>query len=538
MAFDPFTRSVIQAGLASAATEMFAVLKKTAMSPIIYEVLDVGTGVTDARGEIVSSGAGIPGFVGVLDKAVKRIVALHGDSVKDGDVFVTNDPYWGGVTHLNDVVVAQPVFVDGHLLAWTASIAHWNDVGGMTPGSMPADATEIFQEGLRLPCVRLFDAGRKVQPVFDIIAVNSRLPEFVTGDLWAQISAGRRAATPILKMAESYGIDAVQDAIESAFAEGEARARAGLARLPRGTFPVACEQDEGDTWHAEIRITDAAFTVDLRDAPDQKPGPFNTSHDGARIACQLIFKVLTDPTLFANAGSFRPLEVLTRPGSIFEAEAPAPHGYYSETRIRLSDMLWQAMSQVMPEALPAGHFSSICGTVIAGAHPETGRRYTMVEPQMGGWGATASRDGLDAMYSTNHGDTFNCPVEICEARYGIEVGWRRLSDSSAGQGRHSGGRGLSTCYRPRASATLSAGYSHTRVPVWGAAGGGAGGLNRIAVRRRDGAEEDFTFASGIRIDPGDALLIETANGGGWGAQTPRNKTNKDQSDLPTEETGS
>jgi N-methylhydantoinase B/acetone carboxylase, alpha subunit len=517
MRFDPFTRSVIQAGLTAAASESFAVLKKTAMSPIIYEVLDVGTGVTDARGEIVSSGAGIPGFVGVLDKAVKRIIELHGDTVKEGDLFITNDPYWGGVTHLNDMVVAQPVFYEGRLLAWTASIAHWNDVGGMTPGSMPADATEIWQEGLRLPCVHLFDGGRKVEAVFDIIALNSRLPEFVTGDLWAQISAGRRAAQPILDMAKSYGMDAIEDAIAAAFEEGEARALQGLATLPQGRFPIAVEQDEGDIWRALIEITPERFIVDLRDAPDQRKGPFNTSHDGARIACQLLFKVLTDPTLFANAGSFRPLEVITRKGSIFDAEAPAPHGYYSETRIRLTDMLWQGMSRVIPERLPAGHFSSICGTVIAGRHPETGRAYTMVEPQMGGWGATATRDGLDAMYSTNHGDTFNCPAEICEARYGIDVAWRRLSESRAGNGLHAGGHGLSICYRPRGAALLSAGYSHTRVPVWGAAGGEAGGLNAIRVARSDGTTESFAFASGVRIAPGDALCIDTANGGGWGA---------------------
>lgn len=145
---DPITSSVIQAGLVAAADEMFAVLRKTAMSPIIYEVLDVGTGITDAAGELVSSGAGIPTFVGVLDKAVRRIVELHGaETIRDGDMFVTNDPYFGGVTHLSDVVVALPVFSGGRCVAWAASIAHWNDIGGAVPGSMAVDVTEIFQEG-------------------------------------------------------------------------------------------------------------------------------------------------------------------------------------------------------------------------------------------------------------------------------------------------------------------------------------------------------------------------------------------------------
>src|SRR6185436_3895425 len=204
------------------ADEMFAVLKKTAMSPIIYEVLDVGTGITDPHGELVSSGAGIPTFVGVLDKAVKRIVDLHGlDNIGDGDCFITNDPYYGGVTHLNDVVIALPVFADSECVAWAASIAHWNDVGGKTPGSMAVDVTEIFQEGLRLPAVKLFERGRPLASVFDIISANSRLPDFVRGDLWAQVAASRKAEARIRQLVETYGIDAYRGAIASLFMEGE-----------------------------------------------------------------------------------------------------------------------------------------------------------------------------------------------------------------------------------------------------------------------------------------------------------------------------
>lgn len=514
---DPITAAVIQAGLTAAADEMFAVLRKTAMSPIIYEVLDVGTGVTDAAGALVGSGAGIPTFVGVLDKAVQRIVDLHGEGVAEGDVFVTNDPYYGGVTHLNDVVVAEPVFAGGALVAWAASIAHWNDVGGRSPGSMSTAATEIFQEGLRLPAVRLFDRGVPVEPVFEIVRVNSRLPEFVEGDLWAQIAAGRRAASRIRQVVAAYGLDAYRAAVAALFDEGERRARAGLKALPRGRFEIAEEQDDGALWRAAIEISADRFAVDLRDNPRQRAAPYNTSRDGAVIAAQMIFKAVADPTLIANAGSFRPLEVATEPGTVFHAVGTAPHGYYFETRIRLADMLWQCLARAMPERLPAGHFASICGTVVAGRHPDTGRRYTMVEPQMGGWGATATRDGLDAMYSTNHGETFNCPVEICEARYGIDVMRKALSDSEARRGRHSGGKGLIVDYRLRAEAVLSAGYSRNRVPVWGLAGGAPGGTNGLSILRASGAREDYAFASDIPLNPVDEIHIRTANGGGWGA---------------------
>ena len=514
---DIFSQSVIQAGFAAAADEMFSVLKKTAMSPIIYEVLDVGTGVTDDEGNLVSSGAGIPTFIGVLDKAVKRILDLHpASSIKDGDIFITNDPYYGGVTHLSDVVVLMPVFADDRMIAWTASIAHWNDIGGMVPGSMSVSATEIYQEGLRLPAVRLFDGGVEVTSVTDIITANSRQPDVARGDLFSQVAASRKAASRIRQLAESYGIDAVDSAIAALFKEGEVRARAGLKTLHKGHFTIEEQQDDGALWRAGITITDEAFTVDLSGNPPQRAAPYNTSRDGAVIAAQMIFKALCDPTLFANAGSFAPLDVITEPGTIFEPEEPAPHGYYFETRIRVYDMLWRALAKAMPEQLPAGHFSSICGTVLAGVHPDNGRRFTMVEPQMGGWGATAERDGLDAMYSASHGETFNCPVEICEARYGIDVGWKRLGDAAKQDSLHQGGRGLDICYRPRGRVILSAGYSRHVEPVWGANGGADGSTNALTVARENGERESHAFVSGLGVEPGDDILISTAAGGGWG----------------------
>src|SRR6266436_6545368 len=189
---DPITLEIIQSSLQAISDEMFAAFRKTAMSAIIYEVLDMGTAITDGAGNLASSGAGIPAFVGVLDKAVKRIIELNAaDGIRPGDVFATNDPYYGGVTHLNDVVLAMPVFADDELVAWTANIAHWNDVGGMVPGSISNEAKELFQEGLRLPGIKIIDRGTPIRPVIEIMKCNSRLPDFLEGDMWSGISAAR-----------------------------------------------------------------------------------------------------------------------------------------------------------------------------------------------------------------------------------------------------------------------------------------------------------------------------------------------------------
>src|SRR5712691_10452412 len=217
---------------------MFAALRKTAMSAIIYEVLDMGTGITDRNGNLASSGAGIPSFVGVLDKAVKRIIDVNSAprEIRPGDVFVTNDPFYGGVTHLNDVVLAMPVFAEQELVAWTADIAHWNDVGGMVPGSISTDAREIFQEGLRLPAVKLISEGKPIRSVIEIMRCNSRLPDFLEGDMWAGIAAARVGERRILDLVRKYGLDSFKTALCVSMDEGEAVARRMLAELPKGTF--------------------------------------------------------------------------------------------------------------------------------------------------------------------------------------------------------------------------------------------------------------------------------------------------------------
>ncbi len=523
---DPITIEIIQNSLQAAADEMFAAMRKTAMSSIIYEVLDMGTGIMDPQGEIAGSGAGIPAFVGVLDKSVKVIIDKFDQpgAVEPGDVFATNDPYYGGVTHLNDIVVIMPVFAEGELIAWCANIAHNSDVGGMAPGSLTGEATSIFQEGLRLPAVKIISKGKPITPVMEVIKVNSRMPDVLEGDLWAAIASVRIGERRLMAIAEKYGTQTFAKAVEAFMDYGERVSRRELAKLPKGVYELTEEQDNGQFYNVKITITEDKFTVDLRDNPDQLDGPLNTSRDGVMVAVQMIFKSLTDPYSPANGGSFRPIELLTREGTVFHAREPAPLGFYYEIELRVYDVMWRCLAQHMPERLAAGHFASVCGTFIGGIHPDTGRQYTVIEPQLGGWGASQSGDGNSGMFCGFHGETYNCPAEINEARNGLIVDQMALNISEGGEGKHMGGRGIVLDYRVRAdNGFLTAGYTRSKFPAWGLDGGHDGSPNYIEFRPVEGDIQTFSAISGLTTQKDDVIRVYTGNGGGLGNPRERDR---------------
>jgi len=522
---DRITLEIIQSSLQAISDEMFAAFRKTAMSAIIYEVLDMGTGITDGEGNLASSGAGIPAFVGVLDKAVKRIIELNGrDEIRQGDIFTTNDPFYGGVTHLNDVVLAMPVFAEGQLVAWTANIAHWNDVGGMVPGSISNEAREIYQEGLRLPAVKLISAGTPIRPVIEIMKANSRLPDFLQGDMWAGIAAARVGERRIVELVAKYGLKTFTTALQTFMDYGETVALRALADLPKGKFSLEEEQDSGAIYKVSVEIRDDQFIVDMRDNPDQEFSPNNASRDGTVVAAQMIFMNITGAHASANAGHFKPLTLLTRVGSVFDPRPPAAFGTYYEVEIRIYDLIWRCLAPHLTERLPAGSFASVCGTFIGGPHPDTGRHFTIVEPQVGGWGGSASRDGNSAMFSGFHGDTFNCPAEVAEARYGLYVDRLALNDEPGGEGEHRGGKGIVLDYRVRSNGCfLTCAYTRNKHKPWPLAGGCEGSPNYIEVIRKDGSVEEYAVVTAIEANEGDVIRIHTGNGAGYGDPRRRSR---------------
>ena len=516
---DPIAVEIVRNSLQAISDEMFSAMWKTAMSPIIYEVLDYGVAITDADGNLTSSGAGLPAFIGMLDKAVRFIVRKFARTGKvcPDDIFMTNDPYNGGVTHLNDVCLMMPIFADGEIVAWTANMAHWNDLGGIAPGSASTDAVEIFQEAVQFPGIKLFEEGRPNEAVLDIIRGNSRLPDQMIGDMWAGIASIRIGKRRVEGLIEKFGVGLVRAAMAGYLDYGESVARRALKNLPKGVFSASDPLDDGRMLNVAIEITDEDFLVDLDGCPNQDAGPYNMSFDGSLTAVELMFKCITSPTTVCNGGTFRLVRLKCREGSIFNAQRPAAQGMYYEAFIRLFDVLWKALAPAVPEMMSAAHFGSICATIIGGIHPDTGRHYNFIEPELGGWGAGKGVDGSSAQFSAFHGDTYICPVEISEARNGLLVDQICLNRLPGGEGEFRGGRGVQIDYRLLArNAWVTVAYTRNRTPPWGLDGGKDGSVNYIEVLRKCGAVERYGSASGLSLAPGDVVRITTGNGGGYG----------------------
>jgi len=533
--YDPVTIELIQSSLDAISDEMFATMRKTAVSSIIYEVLDFGVAITDHEGFLASSGAGIPGFVGMLDYGVRAIIQKFSPkgNIHPGDIFVANIPHFGGVSHMNDVVLILPVFVDDALIAWVANKAHWADIGGMAPSSIHPDATEVYQEGLQLPEIKLFERGEPIASVMDIILINSRMPETARGDLWAGVASMRAGERRIQELAAKYGAATVVHAIKCFLDYGEAVSREALRRLPRGTFQAEDRLDDGRVLLAKVTITEDEFIIDLRGNPSQDKGPFNSSFASTEVDAKILFKAITSPSTPANAGSFRPLKLICDERSMFNAQYPAAMGLYYEAGIRALDIIWKALASQLTDRLTAGHYASVCGTFIGGTHPDTGKRHVFIEPQLGGWGAAAGEDGDSAQYTASHGDTFNCAVEVTEARNGVAIDRLELNDEAGGEGEYRGGKGIRLDYRIRGEDFwITAMYSRSKVAPWGLNGGHDGSLNYIQILRTDGSKERYSSCAVLPLRRGDVVRIVTANGGGYGepARRPQERVRADVKD--------
>ncbi len=521
--YDPITIEIIQSSLTAITDEMFATMRKTAMSSIIYEVLDFGVAMFDADGNLASSGSGIPGFIGMLEPGVKAIMKKFGKAdISEGDIYMTNMPHFGGVSHLNDVVLIMPVFVENRIVSWLANKAHWADVGGAFPGSISPDAVDIYQEGLQLPEIRIVDKGSVNQAVLDVILMNSRIPETTKGDFWAGIASMRAGERRLQTIIEKYGEPSVTYAIADYIALGESQSRRALQQLPYGEYAAIETIEDGQQLKVKITISADEFLVDLRGNPKQNNNAMNSSYDATYVDAQMMFKAIASPQTFANAGTFKPLKLITDKGSMFDAEYPAAMSVYYEVSMLIFDLMWKALAPALKDMLPAGHYSSICGTFLGGPHPETGEAQSIVEPQLGGWGACQNRDGLNALYTGYHGDTFNCPVEVTEQRNGLMVDRLALTDEEGGEGEFLGGKGINLDYRVmKDDWWLTMAYVRSEKGPWGLDGGLDGTTNYVVVEKADGSTQRYSSCTALPLQKDDVVKVVTASGGGYGDPADR-----------------
>ncbi|MDD5219507.1 MAG: hydantoinase B/oxoprolinase family protein [Candidatus Bipolaricaulis sp.] len=520
---DPFTVEVIKRALVSAAEQMFVALGRTAKSSVIYEVLDYGCAVVDREGRMVAQANGIPPFIGVLTDAVRDVLAKFRGRIRPGDVFMTNDPYMGGATHQNDVVLVAPVFFEGELVLFAASKAHWNDVGGKDPGSWSPSATDIYQEGIQFPVVRLVDAGEEVEDIVQIVARNVRAPGLTLGDMRAQAASLQVAARRIGELCGKFGVPTVLEAIDLSLEQGRRHALAELRSLPHGTYEAEEFIDDdglgGDPVPVRVRVTlsDDEFIVDFTGTGRTCAGPINCPLSVLISTVKFAYQSVLSPHATPNEGFFAPLRIVVPEDTVFNPKRPAPVSTYWEADAYAGDVIWKALAAVLPDRIPAGHFLSVCGTTVSGISDATGEWFFSVEPNAGGWGAAVKKDGESALVCTADGETYILSAEVAETRYPFLVEQFALDAADAGHGARRGGLGIVKDYRIRNSrASVTASFGRHLYPPWGLAGGGDGSPNRVEVHYPDGRVDGRGRFSGEIVPTGTLVRFITGSGGGYG----------------------
>ena len=528
---EKFTLEIIQDALVAAGDEMFKTLERTSMSPIIYESLDYAVGITDSKGELLAQGNGVTAFLAALDSVVKATLEKFdkNNPLKEGDIIIANTPYAGGGTHLSDVSVIYPVFYKNEVVAFTVNKAHWTELGGTFPGSVSTVATEIYQEGLHFPFIKVKSEGILNDSIIDIIKGNVRLPESTLGDLFAGVAASEVGAKRVISIIEKYGLATYKKAKNNFLDYGERMCIEALKEIPNGVYKGETTIEDNGFGEgpfpikAKITVTDSEFIADFNGSHPQVKGATNLSYSGLVTGCRSLFKAITTPQMDANGGSFRPMKVLCEPGTIVSAEAPSAVSVYYEVLVTSIDLIWKILAPLIPNKLPAGHMRSICATFISGIHPETNQFYIQAEPLAGGWGASANHDGNRGQLSCGSGESYNIPIEIREMRYGIQVEQYAFHNEGGGYGEFQGGNGQYLDYKIVSDgAHVTAAFLGEKTKTWGMNGGYDGSYNYFMIIKKEGTRQRHSLGTNIYLEKGDIVRCVTATGGGYG--NPKNRS--------------
>jgi N-methylhydantoinase B len=523
---DPVTLEVLRNALESIADEMGAVLRRTSFSPNIKERMDASCAIFDAAAQLVAQAEHVPVHLGSMLRAVKATVDSVG-RVDEGDIVIVNDPFTGG-SHLPDITIVAPVHDDGQHIGYVATRAHHADVGGMEPGSMPGKSREVYQEGLVIPAVKLYRRGELQEDVLRLILANVRTPTERRGDLNAQLAALRVGQQRLVELARRYGADLVTAGFDAILDYAERRMRARLAEFPAGTYRGEDFLDD-DGWSDEpvrvalaITVSPGKLVLDYAGSSLQRPGNINAVAPMTYSASLFAIKILTDPEIPVNAGTFRSVELKIPEGSFLASRTPAAVcAGNTETTQRIADTVLKVCAQFAPERVPAasqGTMNTIAigGRTAADAAPE-GRPYSYIETIGGGQGGRPMGPGDDGI-QCNMTNTMNTPVEALEITYPLRVERYELREGSAGNGKYRGGNGLVRAIRVLDhEARVSLQCERRRFAPYGLHGGADAKPGRNAVVRADGSVEEVPGKASLTLGRDDVVIVETPGGGGWGS---------------------
>ena len=534
---DPATFEVVKNSLYAAAEEMKVVLAKTAYSPILKSAGDYSCGVFDVSGNMVAQGPDLPIHLGSMPDAVKAVVQsveVMAEDFKPGDIFIHNDPYFGG-SHLPDVNVVSPAFREGCLLGFACVRAHWPDIGSATPGSYGA-VTEIFGEGLRLPPVRLYAAGKLNRDVDAIIFCNVRTPDERRGDLNAQIAANRRGSERLSELAGKYGADVLLRIMGEVMDYSDAMMRALLRDLPdgEGSFEDFCDgdgilepgatEDETFTVCMKVKKSGDALVVDFTGSDPQVAGPMNAPLSVTASGVFTSVKMAVDPTgmIPPNSGCWRSVTVIAPEGSVVNATFPAPVVYANhEMSHRISDMMFGALAAFMPDRVMACSQGTSAILTLGGVDYRTGGRYVSYETIKGGFGARPTKDGINCVAS-GISNTMNTPIEVLEMSFPVRVEYYEIIADSGGAGKYRGGCAARRAWRILGNdAQAAVCCERTKSPPFGLAGGKAGTPMRIPLETPDGARRELISKGGFTAPADSRVLFEVPGSGGYGAPEER-----------------
>src|SRR5262245_48404822 len=532
---DPATFEIIKNSLYKIAEEMRVVLAKTAYSPLLKSAGDYSCGLFDARGEMVAQGPDLPIHLGSMPDAVRAVVSSFAADVHEGDVFLHNDPYFGG-SHLPDMNVVRPAFHEGQLLGYACLRAHWPDVGSATPGSYGA-VTDIFGEGLRLPPVRLINRGALDADLEKVILANVRTPEERKGDLGAQLAATLRATDRLKALARRYGSAELIGYMAQVMDYSERLMRAILVDLPDGggAFEDFCDGDGiaddelGNDAPFRIRLSVKKIAdrliVDFAGSDPQVKGPMNAplSVTASGVYCGL--KTAVDPNnlIPPNSGCWRAIEIKAPEGSVVNAAFPAPVVYANhEMSHRVADMVMGALATFLPEQVMACSQGTSAILTLGGVDPRSGRHYVSYETVKGGYGARPNKDGINCIAS-GISNTMNTPVEIMETAFPVRVERYEVNPDSGGPGRYRGGCGARRVWRMLEGADATGALCMERMtsPPFGLLGGQAGAAAVVKLTTPDGVTRDLPSKGAFAAPAGSRVDMVTPGSGGFGPVAER-----------------